>query len=512
MNTDALEEARALYGKLRFQQALRLLNKMSETEEVLILKIRIFCTLADFEALKKTAARLKKLPATPQIQAALMQAEYVLQEYGDILKIREEDLLQAAEPDLPALSLVYVKALALLDTGKVYEAKTLLDRLEKIAGSRLDLDQDEQLRFYLNILMSLADACTFLELETRAEKLYLEAIRRCAGLADPIFRSLRTALFWNNLADLYEQMEQIPRAQEAYEKALEHMNASLQEEYDDAWSYACTILNAYGNFCSNAGRYDLAGELLEQSETILLSHWKEIVHPAAIQAKITFYQGLADLYQEKTEEAAARLQETYDLQRELVEQKLEKPLELARTAYYLSYLETDKEQVLLLSRSALDEFIRQEQKDPHFYLGAIADLYNQIGLNEENGVQALNDLEQADIWNRKGRKEYPEDPQFLQSILSVLLNKITVLTSQEEESERVRDILEELTALLLDGSIPESLFREYMEDILKKLEEDHWSRTLQQTGEWLPDLLKQHGYQALADQIRQRLDKVPEFH
>jgi tetratricopeptide (TPR) repeat protein len=434
-----LQAVRKYYEALCFQKAAELIESaQEESKEVWMHKVRIYAALSNVKKLEVLLEEgQKKWDILHSKDLALIEAYF----HGLLACSKEEQILalmpNVQEKSMQGLRLKYMHMLAFLNTGQVEKAAALAKELvqeESIARPKAK----EELRFSINVWVSFGDAQSFLQENEAAMSAYKKAAQLSKELPpENAYSLVRKAMIYNNMADLYEQTLQNEKALAAYKKAIALLENAQQYTFDDQLGYLCSVLDSCGNFLSNLEQFEQAKIYLDQALSWIRKAPEKFVNLAALQAKTDFYLGLWHLYQNDTKQAYECLSKAYVQQEVLVENHLEKKLELARTAYYLAQLVQERSEQVRLLKQAQKEFEKQWEKEPAFYLGVLGEICNDLALKQSDASLAEQEFKKARSWYGKALLWQPEDEELQFSLFVVTLNEIRALFFDDKRKEAI---------------------------------------------------------------------------
>lgn len=395
-----MDEIKEQLNALHFEKALELLNRKSYTKESDLLRIR---ALRGVYRLEEALAISKN----HEERAFLLERAKCLFGLGRIEEAKT--LLKKMEPDT---NQILTLASLYGEIGEVQQAMVLLEQL----------DEKELCGFVkMDLVLLKADLCSFQEKVDLAFHHYQHALMLVDECIPANWRSLRRMLIKHNMADTYEQLEQEEKAIEVYESALADMyeQRKIDDQITDLASYEMELLLSIANCFSNAQDFEQADHYLAMAQK-KLSLLKKRSLPY-FQARFSYISGLVFMNEEK-EEAVAYFRQAYDLQKLLVEQGKDKLEHLARSAYYLGSLLDDskKEEKLRLFDVATPIFEQVVEKEPSFYMGAIADIENEKG-------RLLGTIEHYDLaidWYEKMLERNEEDVLAKESLIVTMINRM----------------------------------------------------------------------------------------
>lgn len=320
---------------------------------------------------------------------------------------------------------------ALAETGNVHKACQLADSIDP--ASLTSLDQ-------MDLLVLQADIASFQEKEDKAIALYRKAIDKADFLVPENWVPLRKMLLYQNLADTYEQAEDMTAAFTSYVDGLLCLRKQKRTDPDitDFSSYQIEFLVSLANFYSNWDHFRETRKYLHQARRLL-----EIRPPLQkdyYMARLAYISGLAAMNQNKEDEARDFLSQALTLQKQLVARHQDKPEHLARTAYYYASLVDDVEQKKELYSLAGPVFYQVCQKEPAFYDAGLAEMCNEIGRLEHDETL----LEKAVAFYKQLNKRDPYDWFILANLVVARINLANVSSTCEEEEEALK---KELTTL-----------------------------------------------------------------
>lgn len=372
----------------------------------------------------------------------------------------EEALMISMEHEEPAFLLERAKCL--FGLGKIEEAKELLESLKPNPNRNLtlaslygevgevrkamflleQLDEKELHGFAkMDLVLLKADLCSFQEKVDLAFGYYQQALRLTDEWIPDNWKSLRRMLIKHNMADTYEQLEQEEKAIEIYESALVDMyeQRKIDDQITDLAGYEMEFLLSIANCFSNAQNFEPADRYLEKArEKIGKLNERSLPY---FKARYAYIRALVRMNEEKEEEALRYFRQAYDLQKQLIRLGKDKCEHLARSAYYLGSLLNDskKEEKLHFFDVATPIFEQVIEKEPSFYMGALADMENERG-------RLLGKIEHYDLaidWYEKMLQRNENDALANESLLVTMINRMFLdpLTYEEEvqcELEQLR--------------------------------------------------------------------------
>lgn len=401
---ETIKKAQQEYEQLHFEKALQLLEKEEpRTENGVLWLIRIKRALYEFDQ----AYELSRTHNEPDF---VLERAKCLFASG---KVKEaSSLLETMEPTIP-VRLCYAGVLS--ETGKVGEALSVLDAIDedRLAGFQ-----------FMDLLLLKADLYSFQEKTRSAFEYYEKALDHIDPCIPENWRSLRAMLIHHNMADTYEQLEQEDKAIELYETALGELTEQKKTDdtITDLASYEIELLLSAANCYGNNEQFEQARRYLDRAKG-QFDQLLPLSRPY-FTARIHYISGLIDMNDGKEEEAAFHLRKAFDEQRRLVRKGRDKREHLARTAYYLGSLlgDEEKEEKLRLFETACPLFEQVVEKEPPFYMAALADMANEKGRLASSGQEALQSYREAMGWYEKMLETDPEDALAYESLLVTRVN------------------------------------------------------------------------------------------
>lgn len=322
------------------------------------------------------------------------------------------------------------------ETGQVHKGRRLLQHMDPDSLSGLQR---------MDWLILAADLASFEEDTGEAFRLYKQALEDVKLCIPFNWQPLRRMLIFHNIADTREQMEEPDEALALYDSALKEMR--LQKQRDDRVTdlsgYELELLLSLANCLGNAENFEAAHQRLQEAEALMQS-----VPPAQLsyfQARLLYISGLLAMNEEKNEEAVRYLEQALDLQEDLCARGRDKPEHAARCAYYLASVLPDAraDRKLALYDRAWDVFDAVQEKEPSFYILAMADMENERGRLAVSGESAAVHYRKAASLYDSLIRSHPEDLLARRSRLTAWIN-LFLLDPRPEETDRIRQELSRL--------------------------------------------------------------------
>lgn len=433
MNSKLRTQVETEADRLHFEVANRLLRECKETDDCQWNRLMARIQRGLFrqaEALEHAELGGSDPAGQLELAKCLFSAGRI-QDAGRIL-----ETLMADAPDLKTC-LAYAAYCG--EIGQVRRARSILQSMDP---ESLPEGPDR-----MDWLILSADLASFEEKTEEAFTWYRRALDEVQRCIPANWQPLRRMLILHNMADTYEQLEQMLEAEEAYGAAmLEMRHQKLTDpQVTDLSGYFLELLLSVANCHGNMEEFEAAAEYLQQADSLfsqLPPRQKEY-----FAARRNYIGGLIALNEGKEDQARDLLDKALQLQTELCRNGKDKPEHLARTAYYLASVIPDDEwqQKLDLYSLAFPVFQSVQEKEPSFYLTSMADIENERGRLSLDPETARSHYEAAIRFYDQILSSHPDDRLARESRLAATVNLYTMEPDPDLE-KRLKKELELLAA------------------------------------------------------------------